>query len=241
MLRGDEMQLSRGESVADTARVLSRFVHAIVIRSGSHEERRRARRVADVPVDQRAHPAPPPLPGARRPADPARALRRRSRACGSPTSATATTSPARSRCSARTAGVEVVVSSPAGYELERAGGAELIADPREAVAGADAIYTDVWVSMGDEDDGRRNAARRSRPTGSTTSCSRPPPIERSSCTACPPTPARRSAPTSSTASARRSGTRPRTACTPRRRCSSCCWRRRRSRRPAPARPRRRSG
>src|SRR5260221_10802894 len=37
VLRGDEMQVSRGESIGDTARVLSRYVEAIVIRSGSHE------------------------------------------------------------------------------------------------------------------------------------------------------------------------------------------------------------
>ena len=46
---------------------------------------------------QRADPAPPSLPGARRPAHPARAPRRARRACASPTSATATTSPARWR------------------------------------------------------------------------------------------------------------------------------------------------
>ena len=122
------------------------------------------------------------------------------------------------------AGVEVVVSSPPGFELEADAGAELIADPREAVAGADAIYADVWVSMADDDaeaESKRealepyrvdaDAARRRERPG------------RSSCTASPPTPARRSPPTSSTATAPRSSTRPRTACTPRRRCSRCWW------------------
>src|SRR5918992_1205872 len=50
------------------------------------------------------------------------------------------------------AGVAVVVSSPADYELDDMHGAELVADPAEAVAGADAVYADVWVSMGDEED-----------------------------------------------------------------------------------------
>jgi len=49
------------------------------------------------------------------------------------------------------AGIEVIVSSPPGLELETGAGAELVSDPREAVAGADAIYTDVWISMGEKD------------------------------------------------------------------------------------------
>jgi len=48
------------------------------------------------------------------------------------------------------AGVEVVVSSPRGYELEQGVAAELVGDPTAAVTGASAVYTDVWVSMGDE-------------------------------------------------------------------------------------------
>jgi ornithine carbamoyltransferase len=63
------------------------------------------------------------------------------------------------------AGLEVVVASPPGYSLADADGnvlelgdAELVTDPREGVAGAHAVYTDVWVSMGDE----RTAAQRRR-------------------------------------------------------------------------------
>ncbi|MCB0830889.1 MAG: ornithine carbamoyltransferase, partial [Solirubrobacterales bacterium] len=50
VLRGSEMQLSRGESVEDTSRVLSRFVAAIVIRSGSHENVVSLAEHASVPV-----------------------------------------------------------------------------------------------------------------------------------------------------------------------------------------------
>ncbi len=49
------------------------------------------------------------------------------------------------------AGVDVVVSSPEGYTLDDCPEATLIADPHEAVAGADAIYTDVWVSLGEDE------------------------------------------------------------------------------------------
>ena len=65
------------------------------------------------------------------------------------------------------AGVSVVVSSPKGYALAGAPGAELVADPSEAVAGADAVYTDVWVSMGDdaEAEQRRAALRPYRVDG----------------------------------------------------------------------------
>ncbi|HZJ25424.1 MAG TPA: ornithine carbamoyltransferase [Acidimicrobiia bacterium] len=56
-------------------------------------------------------------------------------------------------------GVELTVSSPPGYELEEdvvararnlGGTVELVGDPHDAVAGADVVYTDVWVSMGEE-------------------------------------------------------------------------------------------
>jgi len=50
VLRGDEMQLSRGESAGDTGRVLSRFLDAIVIRSGSHEAVAELAAGAEIPV-----------------------------------------------------------------------------------------------------------------------------------------------------------------------------------------------
>jgi ornithine carbamoyltransferase len=54
-------------------------------------------------------------------------------------------------------GVEVVVAAPEGYRLEDGVVASQTGDPREAAADADALYTDVWVSMGDEETA---AARR---------------------------------------------------------------------------------
>ena len=56
------------------------------------------------------------------------------------------------------AGIEVVVAAPAGYQLEEGHGVKLTDDPRAAAAGADAIYTDVWVSMGDEEEAERRRA-----------------------------------------------------------------------------------
>ena len=58
----------------------------------------------------------------------------------------------------RAAGVEVRVASPDGYRIEPGVAALDTGDPRQAAAGADAIYTDVWVSMGDEDEAQQRRA-----------------------------------------------------------------------------------
>jgi ornithine carbamoyltransferase len=52
-------------------------------------------------------------------------------------------------------GAEFAIASPRGYGLE---GAQEVADPLEAVEGADIVYSDVWVSMGDEDSDERRSA-----------------------------------------------------------------------------------
>ena len=50
VLRGDEMQLTRGESIGDTGRILSRYLHGIVIRSGSDQRVRELADGSSVPV-----------------------------------------------------------------------------------------------------------------------------------------------------------------------------------------------
>jgi ornithine carbamoyltransferase len=58
----------------------------------------------------------------------------------------------------RRLGVDVAVAAPEGYGLEPGVAALDTAAPLEAAEGADAIYTDVWVSMGDEADADRRRA-----------------------------------------------------------------------------------
>jgi ornithine carbamoyltransferase len=55
-------------------------------------------------------------------------------------------------------GAEFTIASPEGYGLGNAPDVRQLTDPKEAVEGADIVYTDVWVSMGDEDTSERRAA-----------------------------------------------------------------------------------
>jgi ornithine carbamoyltransferase len=154
VLRGDELQLSRGESIEDTARILSRYLHAIVIRSGSDEAVAELAAGAEVPVVNGLTPRHHPCQAL------ADLLTLRERFGGLEGLRLAYlgdggNNVARSLAIlGRTAGVEVVVASPDGYRLEK-GLAEQTAEPAEAVAGADAVYADVWVSMGDEKEAER--------------------------------------------------------------------------------------
>jgi ornithine carbamoyltransferase len=157
VLRGDELQLSRGESIADTARVLSRFVDAIVIRSGSHEQVAELAAAAEMPVVNALTPLHHPCQAL------ADLLTLRER-CGDLAGLRLAyvgdgNNVARSLAIAgELAGIELVVAAPPGYQLEEGHGAVLTDDPRAAAAGADAIYTDVWVSMGDEEEAARRRA-----------------------------------------------------------------------------------
>jgi ornithine carbamoyltransferase len=154
VLRGDELQLARGESVGDTARVLSGYLHAIAIRSGSDENVVALAESASVPVINMLTPQHHPcqaladLMTLRERLGDLQGLRVAYVGDGN--------NVARSLAIlARTAGVELAIASPDGYRIDPGLAAEDLDDPRAAVAGADAICTDVWVSMGDEEEAER--------------------------------------------------------------------------------------
>jgi ornithine carbamoyltransferase len=159
VLRADELQLTRGESIGDTARILSGYLHGIVIRSGSDERVRELAEGATVPVVNGLTPEHHPCQAL---ADLLTLKERFGELDGLRLAYVGDgNNVARSLAIlGRTAGIEVVIASPDGYRIEE-GLAELTDDPHAAAAGADAIYTDVWVSMGDEDE----ADRRRRDLG----------------------------------------------------------------------------
>jgi ornithine carbamoyltransferase len=146
ILRPDEMQLSRGESVKDTALVLSRHVDAVGVRTGPDAVLEELAAGGTIPVFNMLtaghHPcqALADLLTVREAFGRVEGLKLAYVGDGN--------NVARSLVVlGGLAGVEVVVSSPPGYELD---GVETVTDPGEAVRGAHAVYADVWVSMGDE-------------------------------------------------------------------------------------------
>jgi ornithine carbamoyltransferase len=154
VLRGDEMQLSRGESISDTANVLSRMVDAVVIRSSSHARVVELAATATVPVVNSLTPLHHPCQAI---ADLLTIKERFGDLAGLRLAYVGDgNNVARSLAIAgELAGVEVVVAAPADYQLEETHGVKLTNDPRAAADGADVLYTDVWVSMGDADEERR--------------------------------------------------------------------------------------
>ncbi|HKH23563.1 MAG TPA: ornithine carbamoyltransferase [Solirubrobacterales bacterium] len=153
VLRADELQLTRGESIADTGRILSGYLHGIVIRSGSDERVRELASGSSVPVVNGLTPQHHPCQAL---AD-LLTLRERFGELEGLRLAYVGDGNNVARSLAilgGIAGVEVVIASPPGYRIEE-GLAGLTDDPGVAAAGADAIYTDVWVSMGDEAEAER--------------------------------------------------------------------------------------
>ena len=150
VLREGELQLSRGESPRDTALVLSRMVHAVGIRTGAHEPVRELAEHASIPVINMLTRDHHPCQAL---ADLMTLQERFGRLDGLKLAYVGDgNNMARSLVLAgRRAGVEVAVASPPELALPELEPVAL----DDAVAGAHALYTDVWMSMGDEDDGER--------------------------------------------------------------------------------------
>ena len=157
VLRSDELQLARGEALRDTAMVLSRHVAAVGMRTGPDALLAELAEHSEVPVinmlTARHHPcqALADLLTLREAYGSLEGLRVAYVGDGNNVARSLATLGA-------LAGLQVAVASPSGYALEAdlalpdgAGGSVmLLDDPRAAVEGACAVYTDVWVSMGDE-------------------------------------------------------------------------------------------
>jgi len=163
VLSAGDLQLGRGETIEDTGKVMGRWVDAIVLRTGPHATLEELDRHAGVPVVNGLTYAHHPCQAL---AD-AQTIRERfghlaelpvaylgdgNNCCVSLMIVGALT------------GMRVTAGCPPGYRPdpeivawadaaagERGGWARVVEDPREAVAGAHALYTDTWVSMGDEE------------------------------------------------------------------------------------------
>ena len=159
-LSAGELQLGRGETIADTARVLSRYVHGITARVFSHNTVVQLAEHASVPVinalSDWEHPLQiladlqtmrqrfPALEGLR-----VGWIGDGNNVCNSLILASAIL------------GMEITVASPRQYQptariLEQAkelgGHPRVVEEPSAAAAGANVLVTDTWVSMGDEAD-----------------------------------------------------------------------------------------
>ena len=164
MLTGQEMQLGRGETIADTARVLSRYVDVIMIRTLDHEVLTELARHATVPVinglTRRSHPCQV-MADVMTFEEHRGPIRGKTVAwTGDANNVLASWMHAAERFEFRLRVAtppelapkkrltDWIKSSSADIKVGR--------DPDEAVKGADCVVTDTWVSMGDKDGQRRH-------------------------------------------------------------------------------------
>ncbi|GAA4891071.1 ornithine carbamoyltransferase [Actinomycetospora straminea] len=170
MIDGQAAQLGRGETIADTARVLSRYVDAIVWRTGAEERIQEMAAHATVPVVNALTDGFHPCQVL---ADLQTVVERRGRTAGQVLAylGDGANNMAHSLLlGGVTAGMHVRVGAPAGFTpdpsvvedararaAETGGSVVVTDDPAAAAADADVLVTDTWTSMGQESDGRDRA------------------------------------------------------------------------------------
>ena len=166
-LRADDLQLGRGETIRDTATVLSRYLDAIVIRAFAQEDVEQLAEHADIPVinglTDSAHPC-------QALADVMTVKERLGRLSGIRITylGDGNNVCASLMTAAAKLGMRFVAAVPEGYEpdeevvktsrraaVQSGGTVEIVHDPREAAKGANVLYTDVWTSMGQEKERER--------------------------------------------------------------------------------------
>ncbi|MBI4842923.1 MAG: ornithine carbamoyltransferase [Nitrospirae bacterium] len=162
-INANELQLGRGETIEDTARVLSRYLHAIVIRTFAHETIVKFAANAKIPVinglTDLHHPcqALADIMTIKEKKGSLRGIRLVYIGDGN--------NVANSLIEASLlTGMDLTVSCPEGYEpdrkifghaLSQGAKVKIIKNPFDAAKGADVLYTDVWVSMGQEEESEK--------------------------------------------------------------------------------------
>ena len=166
-LNTSDIQIGRGETIADTAKVLSRFVHGLIVRTYAHSDLEELAEHGGLPVinalTDYLHPCQiyaDAFTAAERWAGPKgdllAALKGRKIAFLGDTRFNMANSWI---LGANLFGMKISLAGPKGYEPGAAiraevkklgGGFQFTTDPHEAVTGADIVYTDVWTSMGQE-------------------------------------------------------------------------------------------
>ena len=150
-LTPEELQLSRGESLPDTARALSRYLDALAVRTHEHAELEAWAEWASVPVINALTADEHPCQAL---ADALTIRDRLGSLAGVRVAWVGDGSNVLVSLAALGAllGYEVVAACPDGYEPSDTvlQGLQVVRDPREAVEGADVVVTDTWISMGQE-------------------------------------------------------------------------------------------
>ena len=166
-LSANDLQLGRGETIRDTANVLDRYLDAIMIRTFEQTEVEELAEHAEVPVinglTDYSHPcqALADLMTIRERLDRLSGVRLAYLGDGNNVCISLMLGAARF-------GMRFVAACPQGYDpdenavtaakraaVQMGGTVELVRDPREAAEGADVVYTDVWTSMGQEEEAKR--------------------------------------------------------------------------------------